>query len=137
MVFAILIFGVYVFGAVVEGALWILILMLVLYALTNVFLAIFLSNFARNEFQGIQMAVLIALPSLALGGILIPVVSFPSYVQVIAHCIPLYYAVQIFEGVMLKGWDFTILWPDVLALCAFAVGFFVLSLITVKDKLDA
>ncbi|HMF34611.1 MAG TPA: ABC-2 transporter permease [Candidatus Lokiarchaeia archaeon] len=137
MVLAILIIGVYVFGVAVERALWLLILMFLLYAITNVFLSILLSNFARNEIQASQMAVLIALPSLALCGILIPVVSFPGWVQIIAHFIPLYYAVSIFEGVMLKGWGFTILWPDILILCAFAFGFFVLSLVTVKDKLDA
>jgi len=137
MMFAILTFGVYVFGVVIEGSLALLILMLLLYALINIFLAIFLSNFARNEFQGIQMAVLIGLPSLALGGVLIPVISFPESVQVIAHFVPLFYAVRIFEGVMLKGWGIATLWPDILAFCAFAVGFFVLALVTVKDKLDA
>ncbi|HME51842.1 MAG TPA: ABC-2 transporter permease [Candidatus Lokiarchaeia archaeon] len=137
MVTAILLIGVGLFGAVVQGSWLLLILMLLLYALSNVFMAVFLANFAKNEIQAVQMAVLIALPSMALAGVFIPVISFPAFVQVIAKCIPLYYGVQIFEGVMLKGWGIAVLWPDMLALACFAVGFLILALVTVRNKLDA
>jgi hypothetical protein len=48
MVAVILGIGVGVFGAVVQGSIYLLFLGAVLYALAHVFMAIFLSNFAKN-----------------------------------------------------------------------------------------
>lgn len=132
----ILLIGVVGFGAVIQGSWLLLIGLFLLFGLTNIFLAVFLANLARNEIQAVQAAVLIALPSMALSGLFTPVISFPVWVQVISHFIPLYYGVRLFEGVMLKGWDVVGIWPDLLALICFAVVFLVLALLTVKDKLD-
>ncbi len=96
--------GVGVFGAVVRGNFALLFFGAVLYALAHVFLAVFLSNFAKNELQAVQMAPLIALPSMALSGMLVTVNSFPNWVQVIAKFIPMYYGNRLFEGIMLKGY---------------------------------
>ncbi len=136
MIGAILVIGVFVFAAVIQGSFLLLILLLILFGLTNIFMSVFLSNFARNEIQAVQAAVLISLPSMALAGIFMPVISFPPYVQTISHFIPLYYGVRIFEGIMLKGWGVDMLWPDILAISIFAAAFLILALVTVKDKLD-
>jgi ABC-type multidrug transport system permease subunit len=70
----------------------------VLYALANIFIAVFLFNFAKNELQTVQMAPLIALPSMALSGMLIPVNAFPEGVQIVSQFVPMYYSNRIFEG---------------------------------------
>jgi ABC-2 type transport system permease protein len=137
LVTAMLVISGLLFGVIIQGSIFLLILMFVLYALTNVLLAVFLSNFARNELQAVQMAVIIALPSMALAGVLVPVVTFPGWVQIISHFIPLFYANTIFEGVMLRGWGLVQLWPDVLILCAFAALFLGLAVATVRDKIKA
>ena len=137
LVTAMLVVSSLLFGVIIQGSLLLLILMFILYALTNVMLAVFLSNFARNELQAVQMAVIIALPSMALAGVLVPVVTFPGWVQTISHFIPLYYANIIYEGIMLRGWGLLQLWPDILILCAFAALFLGLAIATVKDKIKA
>ncbi|MFX1487861.1 MAG: ABC transporter permease [Promethearchaeota archaeon] len=137
MATAILVISIVLFGVVIQGNIFLLIGMLVLFSLLHVLLAVFLSNFAKNELQAIQIAPLIALPSMALSGMLVPVNSFPIIVQVIAKFIPLYYGNRIFEGIMLKGWGVVQLWPDILIISMIALICFILALITVKDKIKA
>ncbi len=133
----ILVVGVGIFGAVVKGSLLLLTAAAVLYALAHVLMAVFLSNFAKNELQAVQMAPLIALPSLALSGMLVPVNSLPDYIQPVAKLIPLYYGNQMFEGIMLKGYGIAELAPDFLIVGGVAALFFVLAFLTVKDRIDA
>ncbi len=137
IVSAILVISIALFGVVIQGDILLLIGMLVLFSLLHVLLAVFLSNFAKNELQAVQIAPLIALPSMALSGMLVPVSSFPVVVQIIARFIPLYYGNRIFEGIMLKGWGIIQLWPDILIITIIALVCFVLAMVTVKDKIKA
>jgi ABC-2 type transport system permease protein len=137
MVSVILGIGIGVFGVVVRGSIFLLFFGAVLYALAHVFLAVFLSNFAKNELQAVQMAPLIALPSMALSGMLIPVSSFPDWVQTIAKFIPMYYGNRVFEGIMLKGYGISNLAPEFAVIGGIALLFFVLAISTVKDRIAA
>ena len=137
MVVVILGIGIGVFGVVVRGSIFLLFFGAVLYALAHVFLAVFLSNFAKNELQAVQMAPLIALPSMALSGMLIPVSTFPDWVQTIAKFIPMYYGNRVFEGIMLKGYGVGNLAPEFAVIGGIALLFFVLAVSTVKDRIMA
>jgi ABC-type multidrug transport system permease subunit len=135
MVSVILGIGIGVFGVVVRGSIFLLFFGAVLYALAHVFLAVFLSNFAKNELQAVQMAPLIALPSMALSGMLIPVTTFPDWVQTIAKFIPMYYGNRVFEGIMLKGYGVSNLGLEFAVIGGIALLFFVLAVSTVKDRI--
>jgi len=137
MVSVILGIGIGAFGVVVRGSIFLLFFGAVLYALAHVFLAVFLSNFAKNELQAVQMAPLIALPSMALSGMLIPVSTFPDWVQTIAKFIPMYYGNRVFEGIMLKGYGISNLAPEFAVIGGIALLFFVLAVSTVKDRITA
>jgi ABC-2 type transport system permease protein len=137
MVVVVLAIGIGLFGAVVRGDLLLLSAAAALYALSQVLLAVFLSNFARNEFQAVQLAPLIALPSMALSGMLVPIYSLPAWIQPFSRLIPMYYANQLFEGIMLKGYGFDSLAFDFAIVVVMAVLFLVLAMSTVKDKIDA
>lgn len=128
--------GIGVFGVTVQGNLVLLFFGAVLYALAHIFLAVFLSNFARNELQAVQMAPLIALPSMALSGMLIPINTFPDWVQIIAKFVPMYYGNKIFEGIMLKGYGVVDLGFEFAVVGGIAVLFFVLAITTVKDRIS-
>jgi len=131
----VLFIGLGIFGAVVQGSLALLFLGAVLYASLNIFLAVFLSNFARNELQAVQMVPLITLTSMALSGMLIPVDSFPGWVQTVARFVPMYYANRMFGGIMLKGYGIGNLAQQFAILSGIAALFFVLAVMTVKDKM--
>lgn len=137
MVTVILVIGVGLFGVVVRGSLVLLFSAAVLYALAHVLMAVFLSNFAKNELQAVQLAPLIALPSMALSGMLVPVNSLPDWIQPLSGIVPLYYGNRLFEGIMLKGYGAAQLATDFLVVGGIAVLFLVLALSTVKDRIDA
>jgi ABC-2 type transport system permease protein len=77
----------------------------VLLALAAVNLGIFLSTFARTEFQAVQFIPLIVAPQIMLSGIIVPVASEPEWLQVISNALPLTYAVDAMREVMLRGAD--------------------------------
>lgn len=130
-----LIFGILVFGVKVHGNVFLLIFAALLFGLAHVFLAVFLSNFAQNELQAIQFAPLTALPSMALGGMLVPIVSLPVWLQPVSYVVPLTYGINLFEGIMLKGWGFKELWVDFTVVAGMCLLFFILAVLTVRNRM--
>jgi ABC-2 type transport system permease protein len=135
MIALVLIFGVFVFGARVQGNVFLLIFAALLFGIAHVFMAVFLSNFAQNELQAIQFAPLTALPSMALGGMLVPIVSLPAWLQPISYVVPLTYGINLFEGIMLKGWGFKELWLDFTVVAGMCLLFFALAVLTVRSRM--
>ena len=126
--------AIYIFGTVVQGSLPLLFFAGLVYGLANIFLAFLLSNFAKNEFQSVQLAVLVAIPSLAFSGMMIPISSLPPIIATMSKFIPLTFAITIFEGIMLRGWGFEELWFEFTLIFILAIAFFILALISSSDK---
>ncbi len=78
-----------------------------LMAISAVNLGIFLSMFARTEFQAVQFIPLVIVPQVLLSGILFPVSAEPKPLQYLSDVLPLTYAVNGLRDVMLKGADLT------------------------------
>jgi len=78
-----------------------------LMAIAAVNLGIFLSMFARTEFQAVQFIPLVIVPQFLLSGILFSVSSEPKPLQALSDVLPLTYAVSGLRDVMLKGADLT------------------------------
>jgi ABC-type uncharacterized transport system permease subunit len=74
---------------------------------------------------------------MALSGMLIPVITFPGWVQTVAKFVPMYYGNLIFTGIMLKGYGIGNLAYQFAIVGAIAVLFFVLAVVTVKDRMSA
>src|SRR3979411_2010565 len=68
-------------------------------------LGIFLSMFARTEFQAVQFIPLVIVPQLLLSGVVVSVSSEPGWMQVISNVLPLTYAVNALRDIMIKGAD--------------------------------
>ncbi|MFW9852477.1 MAG: ABC transporter permease [Candidatus Thorarchaeota archaeon] len=135
MITLVLIFGVFVFGAKVQGNVFLLIFAALLFGIAHVFMAVFLSNFAQNELQAIQFAPLTAIPSMALGGMLVPIVSLPGWLQPFSYVVPLTYGINLFEGIMLKGWGFKELWLEFTIVAGMCLLFFILAVVTVRSRM--
>ncbi len=125
--------SIFVFGATIHGSLMLLFVAGFIYGLAHIFLAFLLSNFAKNEFQAVQMAILIAIPSLALSGMIVPTSTFPPSIEIISRFIPLTYGIRIFEGIMLRGWGIDKLWYEFSIITGLALVFFVIALLTSSD----
>ena len=76
-----------------------------LMAIAAVNLGIFLSMFARSEFQAVQFIPLVIVPQFLLSGILFPVASEPQPLQYVSNVLPLTYAVNGMRDIMVKGAD--------------------------------
>ena len=103
----VLVFGVVVLDLYNAGPVWLIFGIEVLLALAAVNLGIFLSTFARTEFQAIQFLPLVIVPQFLLAGLLVPVEHEPEWLQVISNALPLTYAVDALREVMLRGADVT------------------------------
>lgn len=126
--------AIFIFGTVVQGSLLLLFFAGLIYGLANIFLAFLLSNFAKNEFQSVQLAVLVAIPSLAFSGMMIPISSLPPILAAMSKFIPLTFAITIFEGIMLRGWGLEKLWFEFSLIFVLMISFFILALISSSDK---
>lgn len=98
-----------------------------LMAIVAVNLGIFLSMFARTEFQAVQFIPLVIVPQFLLSGILFPVSSEPKPLQVLSDVLPLTYAVGALRDVMLKGADLT--WSSLQLDVGVVVGVIVLLIV--------
>ncbi|HEV2415416.1 MAG TPA: ABC transporter permease [Candidatus Dormibacteraeota bacterium] len=78
-----------------------------LMAVTAVNLGIFLSMFARSEFQAVQFIPLVVVPQVLLSGIIFPVSTEPTGLQWLSDILPLTYAVDGMRDIMVKGADLT------------------------------
>jgi ABC-2 type transport system permease protein len=125
--------AIFVFGSTVQGSIWLLFGSAFIFGVVHILLAFLLSNFAKNELQSVQMAVLVAIPSLAISGMLIPIPSLPPSIQLISKIVPLTYGIVIFEGIMLKAWGIAELTYEFTILLVLMVALFILSLVTSKD----
>jgi ABC-2 type transport system permease protein len=76
-----------------------------LMAIAAVNLGIFLSMFARTEFQAVQFIPLVIVPQVLLAGIIFPISTEPGPLQVLSHVLPLTYAVEGLRNIMIKGAD--------------------------------
>lgn len=74
-----------------------------LLALAAVNLGVFLSMFARSEFQVMQFIPLVIVPQVLLSGVIVPVASEPRWLQWLSDVLPLTYAVSALRDVMIRG----------------------------------
>jgi ABC-2 type transport system permease protein len=96
-------FGLVVLNLYNAGPVWLIFVVEVLLALGAVNRGIFLSTFARNEFQAVQFIPLVVVPQILLSGLLVPVSSEPQWMQWISNVLPLTYAVRALQDIMLRG----------------------------------
>src|SRR5581483_5405833 len=106
-----------------EGNLGLILLITLLMAIASVNLGIFLSMFARTEFQAVQFIPLVIAPQFVLSGIVFPVSSEPRWLQYVSNVLPLTYGVDGLREVMLKGAGLG--WPAFQLDAAVVAGFLV------------
>jgi ABC-2 type transport system permease protein len=93
-----------------QGAVLLIFGMEALMAIAAVNLGIFLSMFARSEFQAVQFIPIVIVPQVLLSGVIFPVSLEPKALQVVSDVLPLTYAVNGMRDIMIKGADLT--WPS-------------------------
>ena len=111
-----------VLNARVEGALWLVLLVLLLLVVGCVNLGITLSFYARNELQVIQFIPLVLLPQIFLGGLFWPVQTLWPPLRWLGQLFPVTHAVAALRAVMIAGQGIGEIWGQLVALAAFAAA---------------
>jgi ABC-2 type transport system permease protein len=88
-----------------SGNVGLIFLLEALMAIAAVNLGIFLSMFARTEFQAVQFIPLVIVPQVLLSGIIFPITTEPGPLQALSRVLPLTYAVEGMRNIMIKGAD--------------------------------
>ncbi len=130
----IVLFTVYVLDVHYRGDLWQIFVFQVIVIIGAVNLGIFISTFARNEFQMVQFIPLIILPQVFLCGVLWPVEQMPDYLQWLSAVMPLAYAVEGLRDIMLSGKDLVDVGRQLAVLVGFAVIISVLAALTLRRR---
>ncbi len=102
----------------------------------NLTLGLLVSTAAKTQFQSMQMAFFLFLPSILLSGFMFPFDGMPRFAQWIAEVLPLTHFMRLIRGIVLRGASLAELWPDVLALLAFTTAMMTLAILRFRKRLD-
>lgn len=125
-------YTVYVLNVEFRGDLWQIVIFQVLIGILAVCLGIFVSAFARNEFQMIQFIPLIIVPQVFICGVLFPIEQLPDYLQWIARFLPLTYGVDGIRGLMLEGKSLAGIGREIAVLSGYAVALMIFAGVSLR-----
>ncbi|UCF10819.1 MAG: ABC transporter permease [Candidatus Bipolaricaulota bacterium] len=112
----------FAFGIRLAGSVALVALILFLFVLGLQGLATLLSTIARNEFQAMQLVLILLIPSIMLGGVFWPPEALPPSLRALAQILPLTHANEALREVMLAGRGISAVTVELSALVAFAVA---------------
>ena len=116
------------FDVPLRGDFWALAVGAALFVFASLGMGLLISAIAPSLDTANMMAMLIAfLPSFLLSGFAFALDQVPMFLQWISYGFPARYMVTISRGVFLKGAGFAELWPEMVALVAYAVVMLVIS----------
>ena len=133
----ILLFTIYVLDVTYRGDLWQIFVFQIVVIAGAVNLGIFISTFARNEFQMVQFIPLIIIPQVFLCGVLWPVEQMPDYLQWLSAILPLTYAVDGLREIMLSAKSLIDVGLELAVLAGFAIAFSIVAAFTLRRGASA
>jgi len=128
----VVLFTIYVLDVQYYGDLWQIFIFQIVIITAAVNLGIFISTFARNEFQMVQFIPLIIFPQIFLCGVIWPVEQMPNYLQWLSAILPLTYAVDGLRDIMLLGQSLLDVWFELAVLVGFTAIISILAAITLR-----
>lgn len=132
----VLVVGHLVFKVPVRGPLLELYVATFLFIVANLGMGLFISTLGRNQAQVTQSAFLFLLPNVLLSGFMFPREAMPDPARWAGNLLPLTHYLQLIRGIVLKGVGLREVWPQTLALLAFAITFFGLSTLRFRKTLE-
>ena len=96
-------------------------------ALCSTCLGIFIAAIAQTESQISGFSTLVLLLAGMLGGAFVPLFLFPGGLANLSRMVPHYWAVQGLYGLIFRGQTLADVWPNAVALLAFAAAFLVIG----------
>jgi ABC-2 type transport system permease protein len=108
-----------------------------LFVLVVLAIGLLVSTMARTQQQAMMASMFfIMTPMIYLSGFLFPIENMPAPIRAVTYFLPLRYFAEIVRGLFLKGAGLSTLWPNALALLAFAIGLTLLAARRFRKTLD-
>ena len=118
----------------VAGPQWFVVVVAVLDTLLGVALGLFVSAFARTEFQAVQFMPALIFPQVIICGLLLPLSQLPAPLERIAYFLPLTYAIDALNRVAVESSLGAQAWRDVWIVLAFVVAALVIGTVTLRRR---
>jgi ABC-2 type transport system permease protein len=115
------------------GPLWLLTVVAVTDAVLGTALGLFVSAFARTEFQAVQFMPALVIPQILLCGLIVPRDALPPALEAISDVLPLSYAVDAMNTLTTSTATADV-WGDVAIVAAFAVAGLALGAATLRRR---
>ena len=131
--------SVFVLDLQVSGPNWMLVLVAVADAILGTALGLFVSAFARTEFQAVQFMPVVVIPQILLCGLFLPREAMPPVLEAVSNVLPLSYAVDAMRAVAtttgtgLGGVDGAA-WSDLLVVLGFTLAALALGAATLRRR---
>lgn len=112
----------------IEGSIGLFVLGMAVHLFATTSMGIFMGTVARSMPQLGLLMIIILLPLQMLSGGITPRESMPALVQGLMMAAPTTHFVSLAQAILYRGADFSIVWPEFLALIAIGGVFFMLAL---------
>jgi ABC-2 type transport system permease protein len=125
-----------VLGLDVSGPVWMLVVVAVADAVLGTALGLFVSAFARTEFQAVQFMPALVIPQILLCGLFLPRDAMPKVLEAISDVLPLSFAVDAMSGVSTAaaGGVAGSVWGDLAVVVGFVVAGLLLGAATLRRR---
>ncbi|HWR15306.1 MAG TPA: ABC transporter permease [Terriglobales bacterium] len=124
------------FGIPLRGSLMVLTAGTVLFLLCMLGTGLLISTVSSTQQQAMISAFFFIMPAIIFSGFSSPISSMPEWLQIVSYADPLRYFLVILRGVYLKGVGFSVLWPQMASMAAFALLILSFSILRFRKSLD-
>jgi ABC-2 type transport system permease protein len=119
----------------IVGAAWMLMVVAVVDAVLGTALGLFVSAFARTEFQAVQFMPALVIPQILLCGLFVPRDALPPVLEAISDVLPLSYAVDAMQTVASSTATGEV-WQDIAVVVAFVIAGLALGALTLRRQTE-
>lgn len=117
----------------IEGPIWLLTVVAVADAVLGSALGLFVSAFARTEFQAVQFMPAFVVPQILLCGLFVPRIALPDVLEAISDVLPLSYATDAMQH-LTRSTSTGEVWSDLAVVAAFALAGLALGAGTLRRR---
>jgi len=132
----VLLLGHFVFDVPLRGQLANVYLVTLVFIVTNLALGLLISTLVNTQFQAMQLAFFVLLPSILLSGFMFPFAGMPRPAQIIAEALPMTHFIRLIRGVILRGATLQELAVELVILGGFVIVFMSLAIKRFRKRLD-
>ncbi len=126
----------FLFDVPVRGSISLLLILALLYIIVELGKGLIISVVSKTQHQAFLFVMVLGMVDIMFTGYAAPVESMPKAIQYFATIVPANHWLNILRGIMLKGSDVSVLWPQILALIFLGLIIGTVSLRIVKKALN-